>query len=111
MECSSDSDSDIEYEIEGEVEESLPFDIDDDDIEAEEFFLNKAETIKWSSTYHSTGWNESRQQYEAEGSFNLDPAKIRSPKDAFLEFVDQEMLQLLVAFTNSEAAAVGDAFF
>lgn len=110
-----DSDEEIEYEIEDEIEEPLPFDPsgENDLAEAEEelIYQNKSETMEWSNIYTSTGWNESRRKHDDPGKFCIDPAKIRTPKEAFMEFVDTHMLELITSFTNAEAAASKDPTF
>lgn len=127
MDSNSDSESEIsvpnrrvtvEYDIDDEVEEPLPFDSaadadEDEVIEKEEImFLNKAKNMIWSSKYHPTGWNETRNKFQqTNGSFIINPASIRSPRDAFTEFVDGEMVQRIVDFTNAEALAAGDTLF
>lgn len=104
-------------EEEGELDETLPFedgDSEDDDLEEdqERLFYNKAENVAWTSTYHSTGWHETRKKFDSsEQGFTVDPRRIQTPKDAFLEFVDKEMLELLVNFTNAEVKAHGDLSF
>lgn len=123
MENSSDSESEapevrIEYDIDDEVDEPLPFSDNDDgdenngDEEEERLFLNKAENMVWSTKYRSTGWNENRDKFDhSKSKFNINAGRIRSPKEAFMEFVDKDMLDMIVRFTNSEALAANDTKF
>lgn len=122
MDCGSDSDGeipDVEYDIEDEVEEPLPWDVEaggdaavEDDGEKEGVYLNKAQSMEWNSKYHGTEWNENRDKFQKpRDSFKVDPRKVRTPKDAFLEFVDAEMVQHITKFTNAEADASCDTGF
>lgn len=105
----------IDYDLEDEVEEPLPFsdeDTEDNDENQERLFYNKPENVAWTAAYHSTGWHETRQKFDScEKGFTVDASKICTPKDAFLEFVDDNMLKLLINFTTAEAEAAGDVSF
>ncbi|XP_039444771.1 piggyBac transposable element-derived protein 4-like [Culex pipiens pallens] len=121
MDYGSDSDGEIpDYDIDDEIDEPFPWDLESDqednneeeEEEAERIYLNKAQDMEWTSKFHETGWDKNRQKFsESEGSFNVDPMKIRTPKDAFVEFVDAEMLESITKYTNAEAVAAGDSKF
>lgn len=107
-----DSDEDLyqcDLDSEEEYVEEHPFGYDDDDHD-EILFENRAGDFKWS-TKQPPSFAENVVDSKCDKSFNISLERITSPIHAFMQFLDEEMMDKIVIFTNGEAAARGDTSF
>lgn len=99
----SDS-SDEEFydlDVEDEDDEELPFDLSLDFESDDEDFVGRASEIRWSRKEPPTPYIPVFD--DSKVGFQTDLAKIKSPKDAFLLFFDESIIEMVCEFTNAEA--------
>lgn len=110
---SSDDGSDIEegeldYDLDFEEDEGHPFAFDDQELET--IFESKDKTYSWSNIPPAQAQFQPAFDPSDKG-FKNDLSKIRTPKDAFLQYMDEDLLDKICEFTNAEAAAASDSTF
>lgn len=104
---SSGEQIDFDLESEDELEEDHPFEISEN-AEEEVEYSNKSGDFKWTSRPPAVC---AASGCAVEKRFNIDLGTIQTPLDAFIHFIDMEIIDHIVKYTNAEGKAVeGEAF-
>lgn len=92
--------SDDEFELEladvEEDEEDLPFEVDSSTDE----YVGRSSTFKWTTAEPAV--QDMLQFDNAKAGFTDDFGKIKTPKDAFLEFLDPGIIDMVCEYSNAE---------
>lgn len=112
MDSDSDSDCDsvidpetvnVECDVDVQADPEL-FEEDSEEELSGESYVSKCRTTEWfKDPAHFRGRSVLDARNES-GSFTVDLCKIKTPIDAFEVFLDCDVLQTVIKFTNAEAA-------
>lgn len=102
--CSSVVDSDflgIENDVQNEVIEEDPFGSEED---LEEEYVSKCGSITWKSIPSESNEERKSTLVNRCPRFNVNLNSIKTPKDAFLLYLDYSIIDLICKYTNAEGS-------
>lgn len=86
-----------DVDVEDEDDEEFPF----DDESADEDFVGRSSEFRWSAK--EPAMSNLVVFDDSKTGFQTDFSKIKTPKDAFLQFLDESIIKMVCEFTNAEA--------
>lgn len=105
----SDQEKGIDYNVEFESDEGDPFVIESED-ESTTVYENKSKTFQWTSVPPKKTAGIVPYDPSSKG-FLVDLSTIKTPKSAFLQYMDTFLLEHICRYTNAEAKYAKDTKF
>lgn len=105
----SDQEKNIDYDVEFESDDGDPF-VNEIADEPAMTYENKSKTFQWTSIPSNRSAKNVQYDSSTKG-FQVDLSTIRTPKAAFLEYMDTFLLENICRFTNAEAIYANNSTF